>query len=113
MTDRGAAPSRASAIVELVGASCASSVVDTIEALPEDSAIDLTDPDPPADRAFYQVAARNNTFCARHRDSRTSILELKHDPEWADRAAEIAARLPFRMTKSSKYVQGVDLLTAC
>lgn len=64
------------------------------------------------EREFYSVKARNNTFCARHRNATTTILELKHAPEWAERAAEIATRLPVRMTKSSKYVQGLDLLTA-
>jgi hypothetical protein len=63
-----------------------------------------------AEREFYSIGPRNNTFCFKLRDSRTSIVELKHSPEWAERAIEVAARLPFRMTKSSKYVQGVDQL---
>lgn len=62
------------------------------------------------EREFYTIGSRNNTFCFRSRDTRTSIVELKHSPEWAERAIEIAGHFPFRMTKSSKYVQGLEQL---
>ncbi len=65
------------------------------------------------DRVFYRIGAWNNTFQFSFRDSRTSIVELKHSPDRMERAIEIAARLPFRLTKSSKYVQGLDLLATC
>jgi hypothetical protein len=41
------------------------------------------------------------------RDAVTSILELKSDRDDEDIAREVADRIPFRLTKSSKYVNGM------
>jgi hypothetical protein len=38
----------------------------------------------------------------------TSILELKYDHEQDEEAGFITNHLPFRMTKSSKYVMGIE-----
>ena len=38
------------------------------------------------------------------------VLELKYDAEHDDAAQRIMQELPFRQTKSSKYVNGVDLV---
>ncbi len=40
----------------------------------------------------------------------TLILEIKYDVEYADIAGDITQRLPFRISKYSKYVAGVQLL---
>lgn len=40
------------------------------------------------------------------------ILELKYPPEHAEAAAAAAAELPFRLTRCSKYVLGVERLAA-
>ncbi len=40
------------------------------------------------------------------------ILELKYAPEFATEAAEAAGHLPFRLTRCSKYVLGVEHLPA-
>lgn len=38
------------------------------------------------------------------------ILELKYDAEWDEEIDPILQNLPFRFSKNSKYVQGVELL---
>lgn len=38
------------------------------------------------------------------------IVELKHSVESANQADRISRKFPFRLTKSSKYVDGIDLL---
>ena len=44
------------------------------------------------------------------RDLENTILELKYDQEYDDEASEITQHLPIRMTKSSKYVNGIDII---
>lgn len=38
------------------------------------------------------------------------VVELKYDPADADGAAEIGGKFPFRLTRFSKYVQGIESL---
>lgn len=38
------------------------------------------------------------------------VVELKYDPDDSDGAAEIAGKFPFRMTRFSKYVRGIESL---
>lgn len=56
----------------------------------------------------YQVNAHNHSFSHRLFDKINTILELKYDQDRDHYAARIASCFPFRMTKSSKYVSGVD-----
>ncbi len=44
------------------------------------------------------------------RDARTAVVELKYDPAHAEQAAAVVSRLPFRIARSSKYVEGVRRL---
>ncbi len=44
------------------------------------------------------------------RDLENTILELKYDQEYDDEATEITQHLPIRMSKSSKYVNGIDII---
>jgi hypothetical protein len=44
------------------------------------------------------------------RDTRAQVIELKYAPDHAAEAAEIVNRLPFRITRCSKYVDGVRRL---
>lgn len=60
------------------------------------------------DQSFYKIKRLNNTFIRRDRDKTSIILELKYDQSLFDEAHTISNLFPFRMTKSSKYVRGVD-----
>jgi hypothetical protein len=44
------------------------------------------------------------------RDAQPLVVELKYAPDHAETAAEIVNRLPFRITRCSKYVEGVRRL---
>lgn len=57
---------------------------------------------------FYPIGRRNNRFLRRQVDRDAVIVELKYAPEHEPQAARITAAFPFRVTKSSKYVQGVE-----
>jgi SPX domain protein involved in polyphosphate accumulation len=60
------------------------------------------------DQSFYQVNNQNNLFLNRTSDNNTVILELKYDKEHDSEARHITTKFPFRITKSSKYVNGVE-----
>lgn len=61
-------------------------------------------------REVRRAGPRNNAFVTRREDRRSVILELKYAPEDDARAVAIANRFPFRLTKSSKYVDGLAAL---
>lgn len=58
---------------------------------------------------YYGLAASGNTTMENYR-SHDVIVELKYDKMMDDRAAAVSGNLPFRLTKSSKYVNGIELL---
>lgn len=60
------------------------------------------------DREFLRIDSLRKTGLHVWADSETTIVELKYDPDFDWRAAEIANHFPFRLTKSSKYVQGLE-----
>ena len=61
--------------------------------------------------SYYAVGRWRNRFLHRVRDEVHTVLELKYEVG-ADEAADvITSRLPFRVTRSSKYVMGRDLLS--
>ncbi len=43
-------------------------------------------------------------------ESRSTIIELKYDPNVDDRADRLASFFPFRVSRSSKYCYGLELL---
>jgi hypothetical protein len=58
---------------------------------------------------FYQAnQALGNTFMHRQRADSQVILELKYDPQHETLAPRVAGFYPFRATRSSKYVQGME-----
>lgn len=59
--------------------------------------------------AYYPIAGRNNSFIQRYEEKKAVIMELKYDPGAADKASDITQYFPMRMTKSSKYVNGVSI----
>ncbi len=44
------------------------------------------------------------------KDMQNTILELKYDQEHDDQASDITQHFPIRMSKSSKYVNGIDII---
>ena len=62
------------------------------------------------DMEFYRLRPRGNSFLDRHIDRNSTVMELKCNEEHGDTIDEITRRIPFRMTKSSKYVSGIDRL---
>ncbi len=61
---------------------------------------------------FYRVRAWANAFVGRAAPRETVIVELKYAPGEEDRLRDFSAHLPVRLTKSSKYVIGVEGLGA-
>jgi hypothetical protein len=57
---------------------------------------------------FYKVNPLVNRFLVRDINHHAVILELKYDRDYEDLAERISNAFPFRVTRSSKYVEGVD-----
>lgn len=62
-----------------------------------------------SDLNYYGIGANNNSFLE-HFSSDDVIVELKYDFSSSHKAPDITSLLPFRLSKSSKYVNGIDLL---
>ncbi len=62
------------------------------------------------DLQFYRIDCYNNTFQYRINSDLTVILELKYNFDNNSGADFITNCLPFRLTKSSKYVEGIERL---
>lgn len=60
--------------------------------------------------SYYHVDRYNNRFRNRVIDHNNLIVELKYQPEYDHEAQRISAFFPFRMTRSSKYVTGIELV---
>jgi SPX domain protein involved in polyphosphate accumulation len=58
--------------------------------------------------SYYRVARFNNQFAHQQIDYRNIIVEMKYDKENDPEAQRVSGFFPFRVTKSSKYVQGID-----
>ena len=57
-------------------------------------------------QVFYEIGLHNNAFLRRISDNINVILELKYDRHQEDNSNIITNYFPFRVTKSSKYVNG-------
>lgn len=60
------------------------------------------------DLTYNEISKRNNYFLNRQKDRESLIIELKYGIDQDTAASKISARFPFRMTKSSKYVNGIE-----
>ena len=60
------------------------------------------------DQSFYNINKENNTFLNSYFDNTSVILELKYLQEHDIDATHIVSNFPFRITKSSKYVSGIE-----
>ena len=61
-----------------------------------------------SDLTYYRPGRLSNTLIAQSVDHGIVIVELKYDAEFEPQAQWVASRFPFRMTRSSKYVRGVE-----
>ena len=61
-----------------------------------------------ADLTYIHLNKTNNQFLFQQTDRRSIILELKYPREHDPLADRISSGFPFRMTRSSKYVQGME-----
>jgi SPX domain protein involved in polyphosphate accumulation len=63
------------------------------------------------DLIFFKIKDRNNLFKQKIPNRMNIILELKDKRENDQKANQINQYFPFRMTKGSKYVYGLNLLS--
>lgn len=57
---------------------------------------------------YCRFARLDNTFTHRQADHQHLVVELKYDPEHDPQAGRAASYLPFRLTRNSKYTQGIE-----
>lgn len=57
---------------------------------------------------FYHINKISNNWLYKQVDYTDIVVELKYQSEDDPEAGRISAGFPFRMTRSSKYVQGID-----
>jgi hypothetical protein len=60
------------------------------------------------DLTYYRVGRLSNPLFAYTIDHGVVVVELKYDAEHEPQAQRVASCFPFRMTRSSKYVRGVE-----
>ena len=58
--------------------------------------------------SYYRVNNRANLFLTKRTDSEALIVELKYAPEVDNVANKISKLFPYRLDKSSKYVNGIE-----
>jgi len=63
-----------------------------------------------SDMSFTSIYNYENTFIHKVSCSKCRVLEMKYDECFDSEATHISNNFPFRMTKSSKYVYGIDKL---
>lgn len=61
-----------------------------------------------ADLTFYHLNKFSNRFLYKQINRHSIVVELKYQVEQDPQASRITAGFPFRMTRSSKYVQGIE-----
>ena len=61
-----------------------------------------------SDLAFFRFHRHTNYFLARIEAPRFVVVELKYSDSASEEAAAVANQLPFRMTRMSKYVFGLN-----
>ena len=62
------------------------------------------------DMEFFHVDSVGFPFKRRIRDSHITVLEIKNDPKHSDEVQMTTKYFPFRLSKISKYIRGIDLL---
>ncbi|MCD4793742.1 MAG: polyphosphate polymerase domain-containing protein [Bacteroidales bacterium] len=57
---------------------------------------------------YFQISSGNNSFRNKNSDRNSIILELKYNQEDNINASAVSSQFPFRMTKNSKYINGIE-----
>jgi SPX domain protein involved in polyphosphate accumulation len=60
------------------------------------------------DMCFYNIRRLSNPFMYHQHDRQNVVIELKYDAQHDPVASRVAHRFPFAVTKSSKYVMGIE-----
>ena len=60
------------------------------------------------DLSFYRIGKHSVSMVRKYHDDTNVILELKYFPDYDDDARQVSNNFPFRLTKSSKYVIGIE-----
>ena len=59
---------------------------------------------------FYDINSHNNLFLNKAVDYSNTVVELKYNYNKDDCAEHIVKYFPFRLSKSSKYVTGIEAI---
>jgi SPX domain protein involved in polyphosphate accumulation len=59
---------------------------------------------------YYQHGVNSSSFPRKSTDRANTVVELKYSPDEEQHMDQITAQFPFRMTRSSKYVSGIERL---
>ena len=62
------------------------------------------------DLVFFLIKDKNNFFGQKIKDIQNVILEIKYNGKEDKQISHITQSFPFRLTKNSKYVSGIDML---
>jgi len=57
---------------------------------------------------FYRIDLYNNTFLNKTIDNTNVVVELKYKRELDEKAAAISGFFPFRISRNSKYINGIQ-----
>lgn len=57
---------------------------------------------------YHKISYYQRSFLHKTVDKSSVIMELKYDTAFEEQAKEIGTTLPFKLTKNSKYLQGVE-----
>lgn len=57
---------------------------------------------------FYKIGFSGNTFLNKIMDHKSIVLELKYDSKDEVEGKEVGNAFPFKLTKNSKYLQGLE-----
>lgn len=61
------------------------------------------------DQVFYNIGKRNKLFINKQKNESNVILELKYNYDADKNADQITNLFPFRLSKNSKYIEGVNI----
>ena len=61
-----------------------------------------------SDLTYYKIGYFNNTFLNKSFDRESLVVEMKYEADKDEMARNISTFFPFPLTKSSKYLQGLE-----
>ncbi len=61
------------------------------------------------DLIYRKISKQNNSFTKESIDDKSLIIELKYNFDFDNNAEKVSNYFPFRLTKNSKYVNGIEI----